>query len=259
MAEWLRFMAHISRAQHIAATSIVPPPALDAASVDVAAAERRPPLAADSHDCHQAWREGLTVLLASLDRGSLPERLAAVVEGLHDSDADALDTLARDFLHGAVGSAEAAKVVLIAAALQVYFTLLASRLPAERVRLLPERGLCPCCGSTSVAGVITATGDTPGTRYLYCGLCSTAWNHVRAVCITCGGSGKVQLKAIEGGTDVVRAETCGDCETYSKVLYQAKDTRVDPFADDLATLGLDMLVSEAGFARHAPNPLLLVG
>jgi len=29
--------------------------------------------------------------------------------------------------------------------------------------------------------------------------------------------------------------------------------------DDLASLGLDVLVAEAGFAHHAPNPLLLVG
>ena len=28
---------------------------------------------------------------------------------------------------------------------------------------------------------------------------------------------------------------------------------------DLATLGLDVLVAEAGWSRHAPNPLLLVG
>jgi Protein involved in formate dehydrogenase formation len=33
---------------------------------------------------------------------------------------------------------------------------------------------------------------------------------------------------------------------------------VDPFADDLATLGLDLIVAKAGWARHAPNPLLLV-
>jgi FdhE protein len=34
---------------------------------------------------------------------------------------------------------------------------------------------------------------------------------------------------------------------------------VDPFADDLATLRLDLLVAEAGWLRHAPNPLLLIG
>jgi hypothetical protein len=33
---------------------------------------------------------------------------------------------------------------------------------------------------------------------------------------------------------------------------------VDPFADDLATLGLDLIVAEAGWAGHGPNPFLLV-
>jgi FdhE protein len=43
------------------------------------------------------------------------------------------------------------------------------------------------------------------------------------------------------------------------MLYQARDIKVDPYADDLAALGLDLLVAEAGWARHAPNPLLLIG
>jgi FdhE protein len=79
------------------------------------------------------------------------------------------------------------------------------------------------------------------------------------VCITCGDSRAVSLKGIEGDADVVKAETCDACHTYAKMLYQSKDMKVDPFADDLATLGLDVLVAEAGWARHAPNPLLLVG
>jgi len=36
------------------------------------------------------------------------------------------------------------------------------------------------------------------------------------------------------------------------------DPRLDPVADDLASLGLDVLVGEAGWSRHAPNPLVLV-
>jgi hypothetical protein len=43
------------------------------------------------------------------------------------------------------------------------------------------------------------------------------------------------------------------------MIYQAQDTKADPFADDLASLGPDVLVAEAGWSRHAPNPLLLVG
>jgi FdhE protein len=178
---------------------------------------------------------------------------------LRARDDDAVENLADDFLQGDVEAADSGAVVYVAAALQVYFTRMAASLAASSLRLLPDRGMCPCCGSTPVAGLVTASGRTPGARYLYCSLCSTAWNHVRAVCITCGGSRALSLKAIDEDSGTARAETCGDCRTYSKVLYQAKDMTVDPFADDLATLGLDFLVAEAGWSRHAPNPLVLVG
>ena len=49
-----------------------------------------------------------------------------------------------------------------------------------------------------------------------------------------------------------------NARAYSKVLYEAKDPDVDAYADDLATLGLDMMIGEAGWSRHAPHPLLLV-
>jgi len=189
----------------------------------------------------------------------MPAPARAVIAHLRERDAAAVENLADNFLHGSVNTADAGAALYVAAALQVYFTRLAASLPKLSLRLLPQRGLCPCCGSTPVAGVVTASGQTPGTRYLYCSLCGTAWNHVRAVCITCGDSRSVTLEGIEGDAGAVKAETCNECHTYAKMLYQAKDTQVDPFADDLATLALDILVAEAGWSRHAPNPLLPVG
>jgi FdhE protein len=38
-----------------------------------------------------------------------------------------------------------------------------------------------------------------------------------------------------------------------------RDMYVDPAADDLATVTLDLLVSEAGFQRHGVNLMLLFG
>jgi FdhE protein len=40
---------------------------------------------------------------------------------------------------------------------------------------------------------------------------------------------------------------------------QDKDPLVDPVADDLATLPLDLLVDEAGYERSGPNLFLLGG
>jgi FdhE protein len=257
MMEWLRFMGQLAQAQDVAARELGPFAGPDQAAVDQAVEARMPPLAADGHRRDRAWRDGLTILLDDINQRSTPPPARAVIAKLRDREIGALEALADEFLHGAVTDAGAA--LYVAAALQVYFTRLAAGLPAASLRLLPQRGLCPCCGSTPVSGVVTASGRTPGTRYLYCSLCATAWNHVRATCITCGETRSLSLKGIEDDSGAIKAETCNECHTYAKMLYQARDMKVDPFADDLATLGLDLLVAEAGWARHAPNPLLLVG
>lgn len=259
MDAWLRFMARLAQAQHVVATTLAPAAALRAAVVAQAVEARLPPLAADGHRREAIWREGLAMLLERIDSSGLPAAALEAMEQLRRSDAITLEELADDFLRGELADADAGVVVYVAAALQVYFTCTVAQLKAGDLRLLEERALCPCCGSPSVSSLITATGVIPGTRYLYCSLCSTAWNHVRAVCITCGGTRQLLLQGIEGDPGVVKAETCGDCHTYLKLLYQQQDMQTDPYADDLASLGLDILVAEEGFARHAPNPLLLMG
>jgi FdhE protein len=259
MMEWLRFMGQLAQAQDVAARALKPFAAPDQTGVDQAVEARMPPLAADGHRRDPAWRAGLAILLDDLNNRRISGPAREVIANLRSCDVSAREALADDFLHGAVASTDAGAALYVAAALQVYFTRLAAVLPPASLRLLPQRGLCPCCGSTPVAGVVTASGRTPGTRYLYCSLCATAWNHVRATCITCGETRSVSLKGIDGDCGAIKAETCDECHTYAKMLYQARDMKVDPFADDLATLGLDLLVAEAGWARHAPNPLLLVG
>ena len=258
MQDWLRFMSKLAYAQREALSELKPLAGLEAAVVAQAVDARMPPLAADGHRRDPAWRVGLARLLDGFDDRAMPPQVRTVTARLHGRDGAAVESLADAFLHGEVEPADAGPVLYVAAALQLYFTAMAATLPAPELRLLPQRGLCPCCGSTPIGGLVTATGPNPGARYLYCSLCSTAWNHVRAVCITCGDSRSIKLEAIEGDAGIVKAETCGHCHTYAKMIYQAQDTQADPFADDLASLGLDILVAEAGWSRHAPNPLLLV-
>jgi FdhE protein len=259
MEEWLRFMARLTEAQHAVAGAMEPVAGPDQAALAQAVDARLPPLAADGHRRDPTWRDGLILLLDGLNDSVMPASARLAMANLRARRAESVEALADDFLHGSVDAADVGAALYVAAALQVYFTHLAALLPVSFLRLLPQRGLCPCCGSTPVAGVVTEAGPARGARYLHCSLCATAWNHVRAVCITCGQSRAVALKEIEGDRGAVKAETCDDCHTYAKMLYQARDMKVDPFADDLATLGLDVLVAEAGWSRHAPNPLLLVG
>jgi FdhE protein len=241
------------------ATELRPLPGPDQKVVDRAVEARMPPLAADGHRRDPAWRDGLAILLDALIGGAMPAPARAAMLSLRDRGTGAVEALADGFLHRGVDAADAAAALYVAAGLQVYFTRAAASLPAPSLRLLPQRGLCPCCGSPPVSGVVTASGPIPGTRYLYCSLCSTAWNHVRAVCITCGEARSLSLREVDGASGAVKAESCNQCHTYSKVLYQARDMNADAFADDLATLGLDFLVADAGWARHAANPLLLIG
>ena len=259
MAEWLRFMAALAHAQHAVAAAMGPVAGPTQAAVDQAVEARLPVLAADSCRRDPIWREGLAMLIDRAGVDALPAPAQTAMASLRDREVDGLEALADDFLRGGVDGADAAAALYVAAALQVYFTRLAASLSAPSLRLLPQRGLCPCCGSTPVSGVITERSRTQGARYLHCSLCATAWNHVRAVCITCGQSRSVALKEIEGASGAVKAETCDECHTYAKMLYQSRDIEVDPVADDLASLALDILVAEAGWSRHAPNPLLLVG
>jgi FdhE protein len=220
--------------------------------------EMAPPIAANAHRRAPTWREGLALLLDGFDIGPAPALARLVMESVRDRDADGQEALADAVLRGTVDSADVGPAVFAAAALQVYFTHLAASLPVSSLRLLPRRGLCPCCGSTPVCGVVSASGEVRGARYLHCSICGTAWNHVRAICITCGQSRSLTLRAIDGDRGPARVETCGDCGTYAKMLYQAQDLEVDPAADDLATLGLDILAGEEGWSRHAPNPLLRI-
>jgi FdhE protein len=258
MEGWLGFMAEVADAQRAAVEAAPALAGPSEAEVRVAVEARIPPIAADGWRRDPVWRDGLAMLLDRFDRAMLPSAATAVISGLRSRSADEAEAIADAFLRGGLDLADVGAAFWVAAALQVYFTRLSASLSVNALRLLEERGLCPCCGSTPSAGVVRASGQNPGARYLHCSLCSTAWNHTRAVCVTCGGSRTLTLRGIDGDPGVVKAETCDECRTYAKVMYEAKDTGVDPYADDLASLALDVMVSEAGWARHAPNPLLLM-
>ncbi len=257
MAAWLAFLARLAEAQQAVAITMEAVAGPSQLEVEAAVKAGLPVLGAGEHRRDPVWREGLAQLLDALDHDALPEAARLSIAALRNCETEAVEALADDVLRGSVEPLDFGTAFYVTAALQVYFTCLAGSLSAPSLQLLPQRSLCPCCGSTPVSGVVTQSDQVAGVRYLHCSLCATAWNYVRAICITCGQSGGVALKEIEGGSGAIKAETCDDCQTYGKMLYEAQDTKIDAFADDLATLDLDIMVAEAGWSRHAPNPLLL--
>jgi FdhE protein len=250
MADWLRFIAGLARAQAQCAAAI---------SDQRTAGDTLPPLEASTFRPDPTMQAPLDSILANATNSVLPDATRRALDWLRCAEPEAITALATDVLRGQVAQQRTGEAVFVVAALQCCFTSSAATLPISELRLLPQRGRCPVCGSAPVAGVITAAGKAPGARYLHCGLCATAWNHVRAVCVNCGEAGALALQEIDGGNGAVKAETCNACNRYAKMLYQSQDMQVEPMADDLASLGLDILVSEAGWLRHVPNPFILTG
>ena len=96
-------------------------------------------------------------------------------------------------------------------------------------------------------------------RYLTCSLCAAEWHLTRVMCATCRTTGGISYFSLEGDAGAVKAEACQQCRTYLKLFYLEKGPRAEAFADDVATLSLDLLMSEEGYARGGVNLFLLPG
>ena len=203
------------------------------------------------------WR-ALTLAISAAAAAS-----SAAAPGVRETDrrlrgwaAQELEAQADALLAARESEIDVATAPFVMAALQVQWVGLASRLKDQHVAPLDVRGVCPVCGTLPVASVVRVDQDSQGRRYLHCALCATEWHLVRVTCSHCQNTENIGYHSIEGGSDAIRAESCDRCHIYRKILYQEKDADVEPVADDLATLALDLLMAEAGYHRGSGNPLL---
>ena len=261
IGDYLRLMARIARAQaHVVGARAAA--AIDAARLEQSRQYGMPPLSAPAHARAPAWRDDLRDLVASLRAGA-GGRLAGTLDALAALGEAEIEACADRVLGGTTLDVDAAFVPFVGAALQVYFTRLAASLAAADVEHCDVATVCPVCATRPVASVIRI-GSRQNLRYLHCALCATEWNLVRVQCTSCESDKGVHYLSLEGETRAatdaaVKAEACDECKSYLKIMNQDKDTQVDPYADDLATLALDVLVDEQGFARTGPNLLFHPG
>lgn len=256
LADWLHFLGQLTRAQHEALQSLPELPPIPAAALEQARQHHMPPLNATAAERPAVWRDVLRQLIAAL-LPHAPESSVPLLTALAAADDIRLESLADGLLHNEPDPAAAGELPLVAAALQVVFTARAAQLDATQLQKLDTHGVCPCCGSLPVASLVRLAPSVNNLRYLHCTLCNTEWNVPRATCAACGGDKGLAQQQIEGSNGAMRAETCDSCKSYLKIAYQEKDPHIDPVADDLATLALDLLVDEAGYGRSGPNLLLV--
>jgi FdhE protein len=256
LAPYLLFLAAISECQHRIQKDL-PEPDLPANAQRALAREHAmPPLdrarfAADA--AFDATLDRLLGLAATID---MPDNARAALERTRGAYGSPRDSMMRSVLTDSIPVETLADHAYIAAALQVHFARLAARLdPSALVRI--GDGVCPVCGGAPVASAIVGWKGAHGTRFATCSLCATQWHVVRIKCVLCESTQGIAYEQVEGAPDTVKAETCENCRGYLKILHQHKNPQLEPVADDVATLGLDMLLRADGYRRGAVNPFLL--
>ena len=273
MGDFLAFVAELAHAQHEALARLPAVPLPGAEALDHAARLGVPPLPAVDWPRDPAWRDALRGLLRGL-RDKAPVTARETIDRVAAEDDEWLESQADCLLTGVMQGLDLAAAPLVAAALQVYWTHLVLSVQAassgggQPFGRIDDETACPCCGSRPVASVTRSSGESLGQRYLNCSLCGTQWHLVRIKCSHCLSTKSVAYQSLqaaqaEGAEGVsaaaVQAETCDDCGHYLKILHTDRDPLVDAVADDLATLTLDLLVSETGKRRHGVNLMLLFG
>lgn len=224
---------------------------------------------------------GLTDAVAKAD-GDWPPAARQAARELASRDLDQRDAALDALVVDAVPPDRIAEHVLLAAALQVRMARAAARLDVGTLQAIAD-GVCPACGGAPVASTVVGRAGSQNARYCTCAMCGTEWNVVRVKCVSCSSTGGITYLTLdatgaEGGAkpaepvdpverklaresqkhgDAIKGETCDNCRSYLKILYQVRDANLEVVADDTATLGLDLKLAEQGWRRAGRNLFLL--
>jgi FdhE protein len=265
LGEYMQFLAVLVDAQQAALLNLtlaLPTEAEIARSGE----QGMPPIQASHWLPRRTWRETLEFLCTEIAaHANFPAGVGRSIAVIREATPGWLEAQAMSILDARSVAIDAGAALFLMAALQVHGAALAAGFVADKVNALDVPGICPLCGTLPVASMVCAQPPYSGYRYLHCALCATEWHMVRVQCTQCGASGKdiayqsAASSSGEGpdaGAAAVRAETCEQCHGYCKILYQEKDPGVEPVADDVASVALDLLLGEAGYHRTRSNPLL---
>ena len=253
LAPYLRFLAGICRAQDALVRELPAPDPVPAGRIELARANRMPPMD------RNAMRAGLALtldrLLSKLAGLEMPEPARLALAALREAAPADRDWVMTNVLTDTIPEDSVAPHLFAAAALQVHAAMLAATLPADR--LVPIRiGTCPACGGRPAASMVTENMGAEGARYCSCATCQTLWNEVRVKCTCCGSTKGITYRSVETGEATIKAECCRECGKWVKIMYQNKNPTLEPIADDVASLGLDLMMRETEWARGGFNPFL---
>ncbi|NLC36600.1 MAG: formate dehydrogenase accessory protein FdhE [Alcaligenaceae bacterium] len=257
LAAYLEFLADLAGLQAELTQQLPAPAPVSAEQIRQAAQTglpliNRAALAQDAslHACLQALCKAAQAL-------SMPEPARQALEATLEANAEDRSWLLANVLSDTIPEDSIAPHLLAAAAVQVHLSLLAASLPMEELRPVAT-GVCPACGGRPATSSVIGLRDIENVRYATCSCCATQWNEVRIKCLCCGSTKGISYRSAETEDATVKAEVCGECNHWVKVLYQVRNASLDPIADDVGSLGLDMLMkNETSFKKGGFNPFLV--
>jgi FdhE protein len=256
LAPYLEFLKEIAEAQAAVLPGLPEVTLPDTASVTRAGQFAMPPLDRAAFEPDAALRETCARLFEAFAAIAKPEAAEAALSRLRAAATPTLDGMIANVLSDALPFETVAEHVYVAAALQVHFARLTARLDGTALVSVGV-GACPVCGGPPAVSLIVGWQGAEGARYASCALCSTLWNEVRVKCLACGSTKGVGYQEVDGQSGAIKAETCDECGSYVKILHQHKDVMLDPIADDVGSLGLDLLLRDSTYRRAGVNPFLI--
>lgn len=255
LGPYLDFLAGLGDVQTRVQDGLAEPALPDGDMLARAEKHAMPPLDRNGFRADESFDALFSRLVAETESLGMPDEARAALGRTRDAEPAAREAMIANVLTDAIPVEAVAEHTIVASVLQVHFARLAARLDVATLKPVGD-GVCPVCGGAPVSSMVVGWQGSDGARFCCCSLCGTLWNYVRARCTLCGSTKDISFQEVEGTPGTIKAECCGSCRGYLKVFYQQKDVGLDPVADDVATLGLDLLVRELDFRRGGVNPFL---
>lgn len=255
LAPYLSFLVSLTEVQARLVDELPDLQPLPPGRIELARASRMPPIDRMQLATDEVLHDTLIQLCDAAQSLDMPEPAQLALQAVRASDLADRHWLLENVLSDRIPEDSAAPHLFAAAAVQVHMTRLASTLDATQ--LVPIRaGICPTCGGRPATSSVMGAQGIENVRYATCHCCATQWNEVRVKCLCCGSTKGISYRSVENAEATVKAEVCSECDSWVKILYQVKNHSLDPIADDVASLGLDMMMKETDFSRGGVNPYL---
>ncbi|MDO5622294.1 MAG: formate dehydrogenase accessory protein FdhE [Paracoccus sp. (in: a-proteobacteria)] len=260
LGDYLRLLAGLAQVQAELAETLPPVAPLPADRVAKARAGNMPPIDRKSLRHDPALAETLAAFCAAAERLDMPEPARLALRAVAAADESDRQWLLENLLTDTIPEDSAAPHLFAACAVELHLSRLAATLDHER--LVPVHiGTCPACGGKPVTSTVLGGDTTENLRFCSCASCATRWHEVRIKCLCCGSTKGISYRAAspadaDADNAIIKAECCAECKSWVKILYNTQNVGLDPVADDVGSLGLDLLMRDTVYARGGFHPFL---